>query len=193
MNVYDFDKTIYNGDSTAQFYFFCLKRHKKIILLVPSLICAYIRYYILKKGNKTQFKETMYRFLKYCNAKKDVEDFWNKNIINIKSFYKNQQKPDDVIISASPEFLLKPLEKRVGFTVIASDVDEKSGKYTGINCYYDEKVKRFYKEFPNGVIDEFYSDHYSDEPLAKISKKAYIVDKNRIIDWDYTVHHKPKI
>ena len=193
MNVYDFDKTIYNGDSTAQFYFFCLKRHKKIILLVPSLICAYVRYYILKKGNKTQFKETMYRFLKYCNAKKDVEDFWNKNIINIKSFYKNQQKPDDVIISASPEFLLKPLEKRVGFTVIASDVDEKSGKYTGINCYYDEKVKRFYKEFPNGVIDEFYSDHYSDEPLAKISKKAYIVDKNRIIDWDYTVHHKPKI
>ena len=30
MNVYDFDKTIYYGDSTADFYLFCLKRHKKI-------------------------------------------------------------------------------------------------------------------------------------------------------------------
>ena len=26
MNVYDFDKTIYNGDSTLDFYFFCLKK-----------------------------------------------------------------------------------------------------------------------------------------------------------------------
>ena len=36
MNVYDFDKTIYDGDSTADFYIFSLKRHKKILLLAPS-------------------------------------------------------------------------------------------------------------------------------------------------------------
>ena len=30
MNVYDFDKTIYDGDSTADFYLFSLKRHKGI-------------------------------------------------------------------------------------------------------------------------------------------------------------------
>ena len=29
MNVYDFDKTIYDGDSTADFYLFSLRRHKK--------------------------------------------------------------------------------------------------------------------------------------------------------------------
>lgn len=35
MNVYDFDKTIYAGDSTIDFYLFCLKRQPAILQL-PS-------------------------------------------------------------------------------------------------------------------------------------------------------------
>ena len=31
MNVYDFDKTIYKGDSTLDFYFFCLRKKPIII------------------------------------------------------------------------------------------------------------------------------------------------------------------
>ena len=27
-NIYDFDKTIYDGDSTVDFFLFCLKREK---------------------------------------------------------------------------------------------------------------------------------------------------------------------
>ena len=193
MNVYDFDKTIFDGDSTAKFYLFCLKRHKKIITLFPSLIAAYTRYYVLKKGNKTQFKEKMYSFLRYCDVKKDVEDFWSKNMGGIKQFYLKQKRNDDVIISASPAFLLKPLEQKIGFTVIASEVDEKSGKYNGINCYYDEKVRRFFELYPQGEIDEFYSDHYSDEPLAKISKKAFIVENENLIPCDFNIHHTPRL
>lgn len=193
MNVYDFDKTIYDGDSTAQFYLFCLKRHKSILLCVPSLIFAYTRYYVFRIGNKTKCKETMYRFLKHCNIDKDVEEFWDINIKNIKDFYIKQKKTDDIIISASPEFLLKPLESKLGFKVIASVVDKHTGKYTGDNCYYDEKVRRFYELYPNQKIDSFYSDHYSDEPLAKISNKAFIVNGDKIINWDFNIHHKPRI
>ena len=58
MNCYDFDKTIYNGDSTKDFYLFCLKRHKGIIKTFPGLIKAFTKFYVLKKGNKTDFKET---------------------------------------------------------------------------------------------------------------------------------------
>lgn len=193
MNVYDFDNTIYAGDSTAGFYKFCLKRHKKILLLSPNLLYSFVKYYVFKSGTKTQFKESMYKFLKYCDIDKDVEDFWAQNRCNLKDFYIKQKKADDVIISASPEFLLKPLKKEFGFTIIASLVDKKSGKYTGINCYYDEKVRRFYSMFPDGEIDEFYSDHYSDEPLAKLAKKAFIVDGEKIIDWDFNIHHKPRL
>ncbi len=193
MNVYDFDNTIYNGDSTADFYIFCLKRHKRIALLLPSLFSAFAKYYVFKKGTKTQFKETMYGFLKYCDTDKDVKDFWDTHICNIKEWYKNSKKSDDVIISASPEFLLKPLEQKIGVTVIASCVDKKSGKYTGVNCYYEEKVRRFYEKYPNAIIDNFYSDHYSDEPLANIAKKAYIVKKDDILNWNHNIHITPKI
>ncbi len=193
MNVYDFDRTIYNGDSTVDFYLFCLKRHKKIAMLFPSLVTAYISYYILKKGTKTQFKEKMYRFLAYCDIDKDIRDFWEIHSKKLKNWYLKQRKDDDVIISASPQFLLDPIGDKMGFQIIASNVDKKSGKYSGENCYYDEKVNRFYKEYPKCIIDEFYSDHYSDEPLASIADKAFIVKGDKITDWDHNKHIKPRI
>ena len=151
MNVYDFDKTIYYGDSTADFYLFCLKRHKKILTLAPSLLGAFLKFYVFKKGTKTDFKEKMYRFLTYCDTEKDVNDFWKEYIGNIKPFYLEQKKDDDVIISASPEFLLKPVCKRLKIKkLMASKVDMHSGKYSGVNCHGKEKVKRFYEAFPNG-------------------------------------------
>ena len=35
MNVFDFDGTIYSGDSTIDFYFFALKRNVKLLLFLP--------------------------------------------------------------------------------------------------------------------------------------------------------------
>ncbi len=184
MNVYDFDNTIYNGDSTADFYLFSLKRHKKIVLLFPSLILSTIKFYIFKIGTKTDFKEKMYRFLKYCDIKKDVNDFWNKNQNKIKKFYINQKNDDDVIISASPKFLLEPMCKKLGIKyLIASEVSTENYKYSGINCHGKEKVRRFYEVFPNSQIHNFYSDSYSDTPLANLADKAFMVKKNNIFDW----------
>lgn len=186
MNAYDFDKTIYDGDSTADFYLFSLRRHKKIITLAPSLLIAFIKFYVLKKGTKTDFKEVMYRFLRFCNAKKDIEDFWKINKYKIKQFYFDNQKPDDVIISASPEFLLEPICRELGISsLIASRVDSKTGKYRGINCHGKEKVRRFYEIYGKDVIiEEFYSDSYSDTPMAEISKKAYLVKQDKLLDWN---------
>lgn len=186
MNAYDFDKTIYDGDSTADFYIFCLKKYKNIILLAPSLLCAFLRFYVFKKGTKTEFKEKMYRFLTKCNAEKDVTEFWDKNCDKIKDFYIKQKKSDDVIISASPEFLLAPICRNLGIKhLIASKVDSKSGKYSGVNCHGREKVRRFYEELKDGEIDEFYSDSLSDTPMAEISKKAFLVNRNKITEWKF--------
>lgn len=186
MNAYDFDKTIYNGDSTADFYLFSLKRHKKIILLLPSLLGAFLKFYIFKIGTKTEFKEVMYRFLRYCDIEKDIKDFWDKNENKIKDFYLKQKKDDDVIISASPEFLLKPICNRLGIKhLMASCVDKKSGIYSGINCHGKEKVRRFYEVFKDGTIDEFYSDSYSDSPLAEIAQTAFMVKGNDIFKWNF--------
>ena len=63
MNVYDFDKTIYDGDSTMHFYLFCLRRHPRIFPLAVPLVRGAIKYYVLNRGTKTMMKEKMYRFL----------------------------------------------------------------------------------------------------------------------------------
>lgn len=185
MNIYDFDETIYKGDSTRDFYFYCLKRYPKMLFSVPAMLWAFFLY-ILGAKTKTEFKEKMYGFLKYIpDIDMAVHDFWDMHEKNIKSWYKRDQREDDIIISASPEFLLSVICGKIGINhLIASEVDKHTGKYTGVNCHGEEKVKRLYREFPDVVCDEFYSDSLSDSPLAKLAKKAWIVKGNEFIKWE---------
>lgn len=190
MNVFDFDETIYRGDSTRDFVIFCMKRHPKALLYVPYIGYVSLRYYLFHIGTKTQFKEKMYRFLKACDTEKDVDVFWQKNLYKIKEYYKKIHQEDDLIISASPEFLLKPLEALLHIKVMASRVSPVDGKTDGENCYHAEKVTRFKAIYPDTKIDTFYSDSYSDEPLALLAEKAFIVDGKKLIAWDYSRHKK---
>lgn len=179
MNVYDFDKTIYSGDSTLEFYLFCLRKYPIIFCDLPRQAVGFFKY---KSGKitKTKFKEFFFCFLKRLpDCDKEVALFWNKNQHKIKSWYKQQQNKDDVVISASPEFLLGEICQRQGIChLIASQVDKGSGIFETENCYGSEKVKRFRKKFPQGMVECFYSDSYSDTPMARISEKAFIVGKN---------------
>ena len=184
MNVYDFDKTIYNGDSTLDFYFFCLKKKPFILKQFPKQFYSAIRYK-LKKITKTEFKEKFYTFLyDLDNIDNLLELFWNKNQNKIKDFYLKQKRDDDVIISASPTFLLEPICKKLNIKyLIASKVDKHTGKYTGTNCYGEEKVRRFNELFTNSPIDNFYSDSLSDTPIAKLARHAFLVSGNSIKKW----------
>lgn len=193
MNVYDFDKTIYDGDSTMHFYLYCLKKHPSILKCLPKLFFAYCRYYLFGIGTKTDFKQSMYSFLKYCDIDKDVKGFWSTHKLNIRKWYLQNKQDDDLVISASPEFLLEPIADDIGFALIASKVSPKNGRYDGINCYYKEKVRRMYELYPSAVVDEFYSDSYSDKPLAELSKKAFIVKGNKLIPWDFSITKKVRM
>ena len=190
MNIYDFDETIYDSDSTKDFYFYCLKRYPKILLTVPYMAWGFFLY-VLGAIPKTRAKEIMYRFLtKIPDIDAAVEDFWNINEGKIKPWYKNRQREDDIIISASPEFLLKPICTRLGIKyLMASRVDKKTGVYTGQNCHDAEKVNRLYERFPDAKCGEFYSDSLSDTPLAEIAEKAYIIRGETLIPWQ---EYKPK-
>ena len=185
MNVYDFDNTIYKGDSTTDFVKWCIKRNPALsvkILKGGLSFCAYK----VNLCSKTFFKEKIYSmFQSIPNIDNEVSAFWIEHSKNIKKWYLENKKTDDVIISASPEFLLAPICKQLNITnLMASKVDKKTGFYFGINCYGEEKVRRFHEKFCN-EIDEFYSDSLSDTPLAKLAKKAYLVDDNTIIPWRF--------
>lgn len=176
MNVYDFDKTIYAGDSTLDFYFFCIKKHPLLLRFFPKQLTGLILYKF-KKLDKTGFKEYFYTFLPHLpDIDYVLKLFWEQHAGKIQPWYFAQKKAQDVIISASPEFLLRPACARLGIkTLIASRVNPKTGKYTGTNCYGEEKVRRFYANFPDGGMEEFYSDSLSDLPLAKLAQKAFLI------------------
>lgn len=184
MNVFDFDKTIYKNDSSIDFYIFSLIRHPSIIKYLPYQKLALLKF-LFGVISKTKMKESFYCFFKGIkDIDKEVELFWNKNSKKINQWYLDMKKDDDVIISASPTFHLKPICKKLGIKVIiASEVDKKTGKYTGLNCWGEEKVNRFRSLYENTTPERFYSDSYSDSPMAKISKKAFIVKGNKIIPW----------
>ena len=208
MNVYDFDGTIYSGDSTYDFYFYLIKKKPIVLLYLPKFIYSYILYkFNIKIAkdenfnflsdddflvlNKTYLKQNFFRFLNAIDNKeidKIIHNFWLEKINQNKIFkyYIKQRKKDDVIISASPRFLLDPISKVFKCNLICSEVDKYTGKYNSLSCWWKEKVIRYKKIYGEKHIDEFYSDSVTDLPLALISKKSFRVLKNgKVIKWNF--------
>ena len=182
MNIYDFDGTIYDGDSSIDFYKYCVKINKKCLFILPKFIFFTILYF-LKIVEKEKMKSEFFKFVKYFDdINKVVLSFWKSKKYKLKDFYLTNKNKNDIVISASPEFLLQPVAKKYNFKLIATKVDIKTGKILGKNCQGEEMVIRLREQKINNC-DKFYSDSLSDEPLSKIAKKAYIVKENKIIEW----------
>lgn len=185
MNVYDFDKTIFDGDCSMDFYFYNLKRHPAVLKALPIQAYGTFLYWI-KRIEKTEFKQMNYRYFQYLkNIDEDISLFWEKNISRIKPWYLDQKREDDVIISASPEFLVKPVTDKLNIKLIGSLVDKVTGEYDGMNCYHEEKVIRFRELYNLSDMDAFYSDSKSDQPMAKFAKKAFMVKGDLISPWEF--------
>ncbi len=184
INVFDFDKTIYDGDSSIDFYLFCLKRNPGMIKYAPGLLIAAARY-LINQGGKTVFKQEAFKFLKTIkNTDQYVEEFWSVYGDKIKTWYLERDHASDVVISASPDFLLRPVCRKLGvMLLIASKVDSRTGRFEGENCYGAEKLRRLNSELSDYTIREFYSDSRSDQPLAEIASTSFHVRGSRIIAW----------
>ena len=189
--LYDFDGTIYDGDSSADFFKYCLKKDKwlffHLVKSMPKLIL-----YKTKNITITEFKEYVFGFLKKIdNVDVYVKDFWKQNKHKIKKFYLEKNHKDDIIISASPVFLLEGICKDLKVKdLIASDVDPKTGKFNKPNCRGEEKVTVFREKYPKAEIMEMYSDSIHDKPLLDLAKKSYFVKKNNLYDYKT---YKPSI
>lgn len=194
MNMYDFDGTIYDGDSGADFLKYSLRR--KPFLVLKSFIKTFFKYLKYKRG-KIEFKEvkeTLFSFVKQINnLDKFIKVFVNKHKKNIKDFYFKQKRKDDFIITASLDFYVKPLCRSVGIKrVVATKYDVSRGKIIGNNCKSKEKAiivdKMFNKKFAN-----FYTDSKNDEPLFKYADNTYIVKKNELVKYNQNYKFKNSI
>ena len=89
MNVFDFDNTIYDGDSTVDFWKYCMKRFPKTKKHLAHTAVNGIKF-AFGIINKTEFKEDFYRFLGEINDIDSVLcDFWDVHEEKIKDWYLN--------------------------------------------------------------------------------------------------------
>lgn len=188
MNVFDFDNTIYDGESAVDFFMYYLKKDKSLIKDIPQLIIAIIKY----KAGKISIEEALNKYgkkvteyyLKMTSGgtviSEDCEDFWNTHIHKIKPFYNEIKQDDDIIISCSPEFSLKVICRRLGIkNYIGTEFNEKTGEFTRL-CFRENKVKAFLSQYPDSQIENFYTDSMNDKPLMDISKNVYLVKGGKI-------------
>ena len=185
MNVYDFDNTIYAGDSTRDFYLYCIKKRPRSLVHLLKMAGIGCRY-LMGKTTKTELKQRFFLFLQDVpDIDAEIKRFWDAHIDNIYEWYIKARQPDDVIISASPEFLLRPACGRLGINMlIASPVDKHTGVYSGLNCDGEEKVKQFKQQLPGSQVERFYSDSDSDLPMALLAREAFKIKGGKIFKWD---------
>lgn len=184
MDVYDFDGTLYKGDSTADFFKFCLIRHPRIALMLPRIGVAALACYKFHAIDKTRFKSVLYRFLRFVpDVDREVRLFWMRREDDVCGLC--DPRSGDLVVSAGPEFLLRDVCLRRGLELIASHVDPHTGNVLGPNCSNEEKVVRLHERYPSMPIERFFSDSHNDDPLATIAKQAFMVDirKNTVEPW----------
>ena len=184
VNVYDFDNTIYDGETLVDFILYYIKTDRKIWKYIPKLIIIALKD-ALHLFTVEQAIQAYASFLEgyYVNlddTTQDVIKFWDKNEKKIKSWYAKVQKESDIIVSGSTDFILDEIMKRMGIKhYIGSSIDKKTGKFIRL-CFLENKVKAFKEIYPDKHIENFYTDSMNDKAMMDIADNVYLVKKNKI-------------
>lgn len=185
MNVYDFDNTIYDGESCKDMFFYLLKKDLSLLKLAPVVLYAFAKYkrgkITIEKAIEKYAPKIENYFQKKSYLLTDTVEFWDRHMQKIKGFYSVQQRSDDLILTATPEIFMEEVCKRMGVkNYIGTTVDTDVGKITRI-CLRENKIKAFFENYPDGKIESFYTDSpKNDFPLIEIAENAYVVKGNKI-------------
>jgi len=181
MNVYDFDNTIYDGESGIQMFFYYLRKRPGLARYAPQVLRGLIDY----KRGKINFDQAIARvggvlrpFLEGIeDYHADARDFWDKHEHRIHPFYQELHRPDDLIISAGPEQSLREICARLGVNHYLGSIINENTNTLDFACYRENKVKAFRERYPRQQIDSLYTDSMNDKPLMDIAKNVFLVKK----------------
>ncbi len=183
MNVYDFDDTVFDGDSTTIFCFYAIAKRPYILVFSPIQGLAWFlnKLHVISIGT---MKRMFLMYLITVDTENLVKGFWKRNFKYMKKWYLESKRDDDVIITAAPRFLIEPLCKKIGVkNLIATEISPKTGHFMSKNCRGEEKVRRFKEKFGDAQIEKFFSDSKIDTPMAKLADEAYLVKGNELQKW----------
>ena len=202
--VYDFDKTIYGGETGTDFLVFYMKKKPLKVFLFGISFVKDILLFLFKKIKLKELKGSYFKFLSdesTDEVEKLANEFWEKRASKVYGWVPNEiienKKETDyvIVISASPLFLIDSFVKKLGFTHAFGTIMEtevRNGekyylpKVVGENCKNVEKVKVINrwaeKEGIKYKIIKFYSDSIMDKPLFDIAEKKYWIKKGKKIE-----------
>ena len=199
--VYDFDKTIYGGESGTNFFTYYLRNYPLKGLLFGLTYLKEVLLYLVKITDLKRLKERFFIFLEsHSNEEieKIVDGFWKeygKKMYNWtqEELRENRKEADMVIVtSATPLFLLERLIPEMGYDMVfgtefQGDGEEKFvAEIKGENNKGMEKVKKLNKWAKENNIEyeiiKFYSDSLADKPLYDIAEKKYWIKKGKKLE-----------
>ena len=185
MNVYDFDNTIYRGESGIDLFLYFLKRDPKLMAALPWAVSGITKYKATKMTLDDAVENYAGTIEQYAATIDDIEGnvqkFWDLNSRKIKSFYLKQRRDDDIIISACVDVVLEEICRRMNIkNFVGSEVDLEKRKLISF-CYRENKVKAFKEKYPNAEIDNFYTDSLNDQPMIDLAKNAFLVKGDKLI------------
>ena len=181
MTVYDFDNTVYNGESCVDFFFFCLTKKFTLIKYLPIILYTAALYKLRLLKIEKLYDVTGNISFEFARnnipLERIVDEFWAAHDKKIKPYFREKIQENDLIISASPRFLIEDIiKKRWKCDLICSEFDTETGTFEFV-CYRENKVKAFEKKYPGAVITELYTDSLNDIYLMKVAQKSFLVQK----------------
>lgn len=188
IDIYDFDKTIIPFDSGSRFTLYCALHYPWIVFTLPLTGIALV---LALSGVITfdRFKKICFLFVPLIPIDKAVHGFWKKNLRRQFDWVKEKNRYR-VIISASPDFLLEPIYRELGFDeLICTRHNSKTGAIIGRNCRGEEKVRRFYEIHPEKetkVIDVYSDSLSADKPIFSLAtNKCYNIVEGERVPFDF--------
>ena len=194
IDIYDFDETLFPFDSGSRFAFYCLLHYPWTIICLPVIAVGFILLQ-LKLVSFTNFKKTCFIFVPLVPLDKAVKGFWDKHEGEVHKWF-FERKRDCVVISASPDFLLEEIAKRLPIeNLICTRHNRKTGIIIGENCRDEEKVRRLREAFPDACVIDVYSDSLKhDRPIFSLAQgKCYQVVDGELIPFDFKEKYKETV
>ncbi len=189
MRVFDFDGTIYDGESLFDLYLYSARHDPKVFRYIAPVL----RYAVKYKLGRATLEQMEYGVgqddRRLSHGTEPIQTggerrtargrFLGRYYARIKPWY--QPESDDVILTASFDLTVGEACRRLGVrNLAASEVDVGTMKVTYLN-FSTNKAKRFRELYgPDVVIDEFYTDSKFDQPMIDMARHAFMVKGNTI-------------
>lgn len=182
MRVFDFDGTIYDGDSGIDFVTYSLKKYP--FLVIKSIFLGFIK--LISFKSLKEIKESLFSFTKKIkDLDKHTKDFAIKHKDKVMDWYQEVRQDDDIIISASLDIYLIPLLKEIGIKeVICTKYDLDNAKIIGDNNKGLMKINMLKEKYGDKPFTA-YGNSKGDKDLLNNAKEAFLIIDKKPVMYDH--------